>query len=252
MASAGYDRNITIFSPEGRLYQIEYAFNAVSIPNITSVALRGKDSIVLVTQKKVPDKLIDPTSITSMYRLTKHNGVLMTGLAPDARSAVTRARHEAVNFQYENGYEMPIKQLVERMADVAQLYTQQAFMRALGIIGMYAGFNEDGKPELYRVDPAGHYMGYKACAAGVKETEAMGNFEKALKLTMDVPVSERKDPELAQEEAIDIAVDTLQLTMGQDFKSNEIEVVVLTYEKGWTQLTEAEIDVILARLSDKD
>jgi len=54
MATGGYDRQITVFSPEGRLYQIEYAFNAVLIPNLTSVALRGKDSIVLVSQKKSP------------------------------------------------------------------------------------------------------------------------------------------------------------------------------------------------------
>lgn len=247
-----FDRQITIFSPEGRLYQIEYAFNAVCVPNITSVAVKGKDSIVLVTQKKVQDKLIDPTCVTSMYRLSKHSGVLMTGLVPDARLLVARARSEAVQFQYDNGYEMPVKQLVERMADTAQLYTQQAFMRALGCIGMYAGFNEDNQPELYRVDPAGHYMGYKACSAGVKETEAMGNLEKALKLTMDVPVNERKDPELSQQDAVDIAVDTLQLTMGQDFKPHEVEVVVLTYEKGWVQLGVDEIDAVLLRLSDKD
>lgn len=252
MATGGYDRQITVFSPEGRLYQIEYAFNAVLIPNLTSVALRGKDCVVLVSQKKIPDKLVDPDSITSMYQLTKHSGVLMTGLVPDARSSVQRARYEAVNFQHDNGYEIPIKQLVERMADVAQLYTQQAFMRALGIVGLFAGFDEDQKPQLYRVDPAGHYMGYKACAAGVKETEAMGNFEKTLKLTADVPVSQRKDPLLSQEDTVDTAIEVLQQTLGADIRSTDIEVIMLTYEKGWQSLSEAQIDVVLARLSDKD
>jgi len=252
MATGGYDRQITVFSPEGRLYQIEYAFNAVLIPNLTSVALRGKDSIVLVSQKKVPDKLIDPTSITSMYQLTKHSGVLMTGLVPDARSAVRRARYEAVNYQHDNGYEIPIKQLVERMADVSQLYTQQAFMRALGIIGLYAGFDEDQRPQLFRVDPAGHYLAYKACAAGVKESEAMGSFEKKLNLTLDIPVIERVDPALDKNAAIDLALDVLQIALGADLKASEVEVAVLTYEDGWKVLDEQTVDDILVKLSDKD
>lgn len=206
----------------------------------------------MVSQKKVPDKLVDPTSITSMYQLTKHSGVLMTGLVPDARSSVQRARYEAVNYQHDNGYEIPIKQLVERMADVAQLYTQQAFMRALGIIGLYAGFDEEQKPQLFRVDPAGHYMAYKACAAGVKEAEALGHFEKVLKLTLDVPVVERVDPQLSRDDTLDQALEVLQLTLGADIKSTEVEVAILTYENGWKVLGEADVDTILTRLSDKD
>lgn len=175
----------------------------------------------------------------------------MTGLPPDARSSVTRARYEAVNFQHENGFEIPIKNLVERMADVAQLYTQQAFMRALGIIGLYGGFDEEGKPQLFRVDPAGHFLGFKACSAGVKETEAMGNLEKLLKLSAETPTSERIDPNLTQDEALDLAVDSLQLTMGQSFKSNDIEIGIVTLN-GFIKLTEQEIDAILVRIGDSD
>ena len=146
---------------------------------------------------------------------------------------------------------MTTRQLVERMADVAQLYTQQAFMRALGIIAIYAGVDDDGKPHLFRVDPAGYFMGFKACAAGVKENEAMGHLEKALNLTQDVPVTERVDPLLSRDAAIETAISAFQETIGSDAKPGDIEVAVVD-SSGFKVLTDDQIEAVLNALSDRD
>jgi 20S proteasome subunit alpha 1 len=92
-------RFFAVFSQEGRLYQIEYAFKAVKNCGITCVGVRGSDSVCVISQKKVPDRLLDPSSVTSMYRITNTIGCAMAGLVPDCRAQIDRVRHEAAQFQ---------------------------------------------------------------------------------------------------------------------------------------------------------
>jgi 20S proteasome subunit alpha 1 len=198
----------------------------------------------VVTQKKVQDKLVDPTSVTNMYRISKHIGVVMTGLAPDARAAVTRARHEAAQFEYENGYPIPLSVLVGRMADVSQLYTQQAFMRALGVVAIYIGQDEGGAaPQLYKVDPAGHFLGYRACSAGSKEQEAFNQLEKHFKTL--------ESSDLTHDQTLEAALVSLQEVLGADLRPTDVEVALV--EGGvFRVLSEAEVDGVLTVLGERD
>jgi 20S proteasome alpha/beta subunit len=106
-------------------HSTEYAFKAITAANITSVGVRGKDCAVVISQKKVPDKLIDPSSVSYIHRMSPSVGCVMTGSIADARASVMRARGEAAEFKYKNGYEMPCDVLAKRLANISQVYTQK-------------------------------------------------------------------------------------------------------------------------------
>lgn len=242
--SSGYDRHITIFSPEGRLYQVEYAFKAVKGAGITSIAVRGKDSVCFVTQRKAADKLIDPTSVTHMYKVTKHMGMLVTGQLADARSLVQKARSEAADFRFKFGYEMPVDYLAKVLADQAQVYTQHAYMRPLGVVSMIIGIDEERGPQLYKLDPAGYYVGYKATSAGQKDQEAENFLEKRFK----------SNPQYTFDQAVQAAISALQNVLSEDFKSSDIEVGVVqdTGDRVFRVLSNEEVDEHLTAISERD
>jgi len=240
---SNYDHHITIFSPQGRLYQIEYAIKcAQTASGLTGVAVRGADACVLVTQKKVADKLIDPSSVTHIYKVTEKIGVLMTGLTADERAQVTRLRYEANEFKFNYGYDMPVHVLAKRIADLCQVYTQQASLRALATICILAAIDDEKGPQLFKVDPAGHYWPYKATAAGTKEAEASNWLEKK--------VDELAGYDTAK--TIQCGIMCLQSVLSADFKGAEIEVAVLVGKDRFRKLNDAEIDDHLTAINESD
>jgi len=246
---SAYDTYISIFSPDGRLYQVEYAFKAIKGPALTSVGLRGEKCSVVVTQRKVPDKLLRPETVTHVFNITKSIGCVITGRIADGKALLYRARQEAADFWYNSGYDIPPSVLAKRMADIAQLTTQYVGSRPMGVAMIFIGMEleDDGTsvPKVFKVDPAGSYLGWFGTASGQKETEAINFLEKKQR--------GNKMDNLSLDDTIMLAISALQSVLACDFKSPELEVGIVTEDNPtFRLLKEADIDKYLTAIAEKD
>eukprot|EP01130_Rhizamoeba_saxonica_P007236 TRINITY_DN2921_c0_g1_i1.p1 TRINITY_DN2921_c0_g1~~TRINITY_DN2921_c0_g1_i1.p1 ORF type:complete len:250 (+),score=73.38 TRINITY_DN2921_c0_g1_i1:37-786(+) len=242
----GYDRHITIFSPNGKLFQVEYAFTAVSNSAITTMAIRGDDCSVIVCQKKVPnlqDQLIDLSTVTHIYTITPEIGCVVTGMTADGRAQVQRARHEAAEFKHKYGYSIPVEYLAKRLGNLAQVSTQHAYMRPFGIEMILIAYDDEMGASLYKCDPAGYYVGYKATASGDKEDDATVWLERKFK----------KELALDTQKTIRMAINGLQTVLSLELRSNEIEVAIVTKDDPtFRKLSEDEIDAHIEAIAEEE
>ncbi|KAB8106340.1 hypothetical protein EE612_040650 [Oryza sativa] len=211
---ADYERFITLFSPEGRLCQLDYAFNAVKLAGITSVGVRGDDSVYVLTHRK-EDKLHDPTTITNLFAITDRIGLLATGMPGDGRAIAQEARNAAAEFRFKWGYKMSPCMLAQWIADRAQIRTQHAQIRPYGVVSMIFGIDEEkGTPELFTCDPAGQFFAHKAASAGPKEKEVMNFLEERMK----------SKPSLSSGTTKGLAKSALKHVLEGDFYAREFEL----------------------------
>jgi len=208
--------------------------------------VKGKDSSVVVIEKKVTDRLIDPKSVTNIHNITDNIGAVTIGLTADSKSIISRMRMEASDYKFENGHNIPIDILSSRWGDLAQMYTQYMFMRPLGVETICVAIDEERGPQIYKIDPSGHFVGYKACASGVKEDETRSHLEKSFKDKPNQTKSMKKD------ETIQLALGTLQNVLSSNFKPSDVEVGIVTKGERFRKLTEKEIEEQLNILSQKD
>jgi proteasome alpha subunit len=159
-----YDRGITIFSPDGRLYQVEYAREAVK-RGTASIGIRTEDGVVLVVDKRIRSPLMERTSVEKIHKADDHVGIASAGHVADARQLIDFARRQAQVNQLRYGEPIGVETLTKSVTDHIQQYTQVGGARPFGVALIIGGI-ENGEPRLYETDPSGTPYEWQALAVG--------------------------------------------------------------------------------------
>lgn len=172
----GYDLSAAQFSPDGRVFQVEYAQKAVENSG-TVVAIRGKDGIVFGVEKLVLSKLYEKGSNKRIFHIDHHIGMAVAGLLADARQISEIARQEAANYRSTYGGPIPCHDLADRVAMYMHAYTLYSFIRPFGCSVILSSYDEDGA-HMYSIEPSGVCHGYYGCTVGKGKQAAKTEIEK--------------------------------------------------------------------------
>lgn len=209
----GYDRAITVFSPDGRLFQVEYAREAVK-RGTTAVGVKAKDGVALLVDKRVTSKLLEAASIEKIFQIDDHIGAATSGLVADARALIDRARVEAQINKVTYDEPIGVETLAKKICDFKQTYTQYGGVRPFGTALLIAGV-DDNRARLFETDPSGALLEYKATGIGSGRAETLEVFEK--KYTDDIKL----------DGAIVLGLDALYTTAEGVFNASTIEIGVI-------------------------
>jgi len=180
----GYDRAITVFSPDGKLYQVEYASENVR-KGWTTIALKTRKGGVIAAEKRKIAPLIDAKSVEKVYVIDTHIGASFAGLAADGRVLIDYARQVAMSYRFIYDEEIDVELLTRYVCDIKQLYTQHAGVRPFGVSLIFLGVDRKGV-RLFRTEINGYYFGYLALALGMGEQVATQFLEKHYNEDLDV------------------------------------------------------------------
>lgn len=242
--SRRYDSRTTIFSPEGRLYQVEYAQEAISNAG-TAIGILSEEGVVLACEKKFTSKLLDNDgSAEKLYFINDQMMCAVAGMTADALILVNNARVNAQQYLKTYNEEIPCELLIKRVCDVKQGYTQHGGLRPFGVSFIYAGFDDRYLFQLYTSNPSGNYSGWKATSIGANNSAAQTLLKKDYK------------DDLLLKDACELAVKVLSKTMDSaNLNSEKLEFATLSkgkqgvVRKIWT---EAEIDALIKTLGVLD
>ncbi len=212
-SSIGYDRAITVFSPEGRLYQVEYANEAVRHGTL-AIGVKYKTGAVMIVEKRVSSPLMDIDSLKKIYIIDDHIGVSIAGLPADARKLIDQARIKCQVNRLTYDEPISVRSLVIDICDTKQTHTQYGGARPFGVSLLIIGSDSDG-PQLYTTDPSGSFWGWKATAIGSDSDGIREYFEENYK------------PDLTQADAIKLAINALKKVKGDSYKNLKVEIAVI-------------------------
>jgi len=234
-AGRGYDMAITQFSPEGRLFQVEYAIEAVR-RGTTAIVCRNKNSVVFAVEKKSSQLQEETLGSEKIFKIDDHIGVAIAGLTADARVLIDRARVQAQINLLNYDEKISVKDSTLNICEYKQVFTQNAGVRPFGVSFLIAGVDGNG-PSLYLTDPSGAMWSYYAFAIGSGATEAR------------VYLEEHYKEDIIDEELKLLPLRALKELMGDNLNKNTCDVAfILKEDKTFRLLSLDEKEELLNKL----
>jgi proteasome alpha subunit len=231
-----YDRGITIFSPDGRLYQVEYAREAVK-RGTASIGVRASDGVVLAVDKRIRSPLMERSSVEKIHKADDHVGIASAGHVADARQLIDFARRRAQVNQLRYGEPIGVETLTKEITDHIQQYTQVGGARPFGVALLIAGV-ESGTPRLYETDPSGTPYEWKAVSIGADR----GDLQEYLE--------EQYTDDLTLDEGVELALQAIASTNEDELAPEGVDVAKVPAEE--VVFEELSNDHIESHLADLD
>jgi proteasome alpha subunit len=229
-----YDRAITVFSPDGRLFQVEYALETVKRGS-TVLGITCPEGVVLAAEEKASSKLQDTNFSWKIFQIDEHVGTAVSGLSSDARILVDQARIFAQSHRLTYDEPVDVEILSKRVGDIMQMYTQHAGVRPFGISMIFGGVDKLG-PKVLQADPSGACWGYKAVAIGAGSDNVRDLLEA------------KYNDSFSLSESIMLAVESLSKVVEGRPDPQKIRIVVIPVEtKRFTKLSPGEVAAYISK-----
>jgi 20S proteasome subunit alpha 5 len=235
-----YDHGVNTFSPEGRLFQVEYAIEAIKLGS-TAIGIKTPEGVVLAVEKRITSPLILPDSIEKIVEIDSHISCAMSGLIADSKTLIDRARVEAQNHWFNYDEKMSVESVTQSVSDLALAFSDQddevyAMSRPFGVALLFAGVDETG-PHLYHLEPSGTFIEFEAKAIGSGSEGAQQNLQDIYHKTMTL------------KEATKHALTILKQVMEEKLTSTNVELsTVSVKDKNFKLFSKEEIEEVIKDL----
>lgn len=228
-----YDRGVNTFSPEGRLFQVEYAIEAIKLGS-TVIGICTSEGVVLVVEKRITSPLMEPSTIEKIAEVDKHIGVACSGLTADSKTLIDRARLESQNHWFTYNEKMSVESVAQAVSNLAIKFgdsddDEGAMSRPFGVALLFAGVDEKG-PQLYHMDPSGTYVQYDA--------KAIGSGSEGAQQTL----VEMYNKSMTLKDATKTALTILKQVMEEKLNSTNVEVAVVKPDVTFHMFTKDEVE----------
>ena len=227
----GYDRTITMFSPDGRLLQVEYAKKTVR-QGSTAIGMVCSDGILLVADKRIVDSLVVPESVEKVWQIDDHIGAAASGILSDARVLIERSQLKAQQHKVTYDSDIDTSTIVKDICDLKQICTQSGGLRPFGVSILVGGI-DNGGARLFETDPTGIFFEYKATAIGEGEVEVEDILHKEYK------------PEITIEDGLKLSLKALKKILGDNFNVERIDAAYISKtEKKFKKFPKSKIEKV--------